>query len=53
MHGVAHIAMRKIGDAHERCNVISFQELSTKALDNPLDWDPITNFVQSHDQSIE
>ena len=48
---VIRTATREIGDANERCNVPSFEDLSSAALDNPLDWDPVTNFRRSPEQS--
>eukprot|EP00957_Ditylum_brightwellii_P040017 3028499-Ditylum_brightwellii.AAC.1 len=48
---VTRAALREIGDAHERCNIPPFEDLSSATLDNPLHWDPVTNFMISPGQS--
>ena len=48
---VIRAAMREIGDANKRCNVPSFEDLSSATLDNPLHWDPVPNFRRSPGQS--
>ena len=46
-------AIREIGDAYERCNVPSLDDLMTATKDSPLNWDAITNFSKSPVQSME
>ena len=51
--GVIYADVRQIGDTHDRYDVPSFQYLSNKTIHDPLDWDHINTFRQSHEQWIE
>lgn len=49
---VISAALQEIEDAYERCNVPSFEDLTSATLDNPLHWDPVINFTRSPGQSL-
>ena len=50
---VIEAAIRELGEATTRCNVPSINELLNATKDNPLDWDPVSIFRQSPQQSDE
>ena len=50
---IIQAACRELGDAIQRCNVPSTEDLINATTDNPIDWDPISSFTKSDSQSDE
>lgn len=50
---IINAAIRELGDLALECNVPSTDDLMRATLDEPLQWDPIANFVRSSNQSLE
>ena len=48
---IVQAAARELGEAYFRCNVPSHNELLNATKDEPLNWDPVSNFVKSPQQS--
>ena len=41
----------EIGYAHSRCQVTPLGELLYSTIDEPLDWDPVVNFIKTNKQT--